>query len=376
MTVEEKLRGLGLVLPLPSVPANVCRRARRVVNLDYPAGRTPCIGSRPQPEYAGVAGRGITPELEKKEVELSGLNIFAALTVEAGILDKVKGGGVQILGCVEVLPTSTVGAGVVNDASELFVAFCGEGGLTARMALGTEGRAWKSARFRKWSPTEKALRHAGPLDRLGETGGSVLPIPRGPSSETRRRALRKGTVGHRRTNRGISTGTANLSHLGQSEPPKTRGSVASAVCSSFFPLKDRGIREAVVYWIALAASFIERKSPPTSSTGRPRRSIVTSPMSKELRAMLIDPQGNVSEYRTSSCGLRVDDLRPEKSFGPWFDLGTITEIEVVYSVTHSAPAVDGLLSILGGAAVGGVAGAAVMADISRKTAETSSATPS
>lgn len=82
--------------------------------------------------------------------------------------------------------------------------------------------------------------------------------------------------------------------------------------------------------------------------------------------MLIDPQGNVSEYRTSSNGLRVDDLRSEKSFGPWFDLGTITEIEIVYSVTHSAPAVDGLLSILGGAAVGGAAGAAVMAYFSSK----------
>lgn len=92
MTVEEKLRGLGLVLPLPSVPADVCRRARRVVNLDYPAGRTPNIGSRPQPEYADVAGRCITSEPTKKEAELSGLNILAALKVEAGSLDKVKGG--------------------------------------------------------------------------------------------------------------------------------------------------------------------------------------------------------------------------------------------------------------------------------------------
>ena len=60
MTVEEKLRSLGLVFPLPSVPA-------------------------------GVAGRGITPELAKMEAELSDLNILAALKVEAGSLDKVKG---------------------------------------------------------------------------------------------------------------------------------------------------------------------------------------------------------------------------------------------------------------------------------------------
>lgn len=60
VTVEEKLRGLGLVFPLPTVPA-------------------------------GVAGRGITPELAKKEAELSGLNFLAALKVEAGSLDKVKG---------------------------------------------------------------------------------------------------------------------------------------------------------------------------------------------------------------------------------------------------------------------------------------------
>ena len=138
MTVEEKLRGLGLVLPLPSVPADVCRRARRVVNLDYPAGRTPNIGSRPQPEYADVAGRCITSEPTKKEAELSGLNILAALKVEAGSLDKVKG-ACRFWAARKVLPTSAVGAGVVNDASELFVAFCGEGGLAARLALGTGG---------------------------------------------------------------------------------------------------------------------------------------------------------------------------------------------------------------------------------------------
>lgn len=60
VTVEEKLRSLGLVFPLPSVPA-------------------------------GVAERGITPELAKIEAELSDLNILAALKVEAGRLDKVKG---------------------------------------------------------------------------------------------------------------------------------------------------------------------------------------------------------------------------------------------------------------------------------------------
>ena len=77
--------------------------------------------------------------------------------------------------------------------------------------------------------------------------------------------------------------------------------------------------------------------------------------------MLIDPQGNVSEYKTSSDGLKVEDLRSERLWGPWFDLGSITEIEIVYSVRHSAPAIDGLISMLGGAAVGGAAGAAVMA---------------
>lgn len=241
MTVEEKLRSLGLVFPLPSVPA-------------------------------GVAGRGITPELAKIEAELSGLNILAALKVEAGSLDKVKGGGCRFWAAWKVLPTSAVGAGVVNDASELFVAFCGEGGLAARMALGTEGRAGKSARFRKWSQTEKALRHAGPLDRLGGTGGSVPPIPRGPSSETWRRALRKGTVGPRRTNRGISPETAHLLHFGQSERPKTRGSVAIAVRSPFFPKTDNGIRETVVYWTAIPASFHVRKGTAPSFCGRSGRS--------------------------------------------------------------------------------------------------------
>lgn len=159
MTVEEKLHSLGLALPLPSVPADVYRRTRRVGNLVYVAGHTPNIDSRLQPEYAGVVGRGITPELAKKGAQLSGLNILAALKAEVGSLDKVKG-FVQILGYVRSAPDFGGQPGVINGASELFVALYGEGGLAARMALGTnelpEGGASKSAQSPKWSPTEKA----------------------------------------------------------------------------------------------------------------------------------------------------------------------------------------------------------------------------
>ena len=114
MTVEEKLHSLGLALPLPSAPADVYRRARRVGNLVYVAGHTPNIDSR----------------------QLSGLNILAALKAEVGSLDKVKG-FVQILGYVRSAPDFGGQPGVINGASELFVALYGEGGLAARMALGT-----------------------------------------------------------------------------------------------------------------------------------------------------------------------------------------------------------------------------------------------
>lgn len=135
LTVEEKLHSLGLALPLPSAPADVYRRARRVGNLVYVAGHTPNIDSRLQPEYVGVVGRDITPELAKKGAELSGLNILAALKAEVGSLDKVKG-FVQILGYVRNAPDFGGQPGVINGASELFVALYGEGGLAARMALG------------------------------------------------------------------------------------------------------------------------------------------------------------------------------------------------------------------------------------------------
>lgn len=100
------------------------------------AGHTPNIDSRLQPEYVGVVGRDITPELAKKGAQLSGLNILAALKVEVGSLDKVKG-FVQILGYVRSAPDFGGQPGVINGASELFVALYGEGGLAARMALGT-----------------------------------------------------------------------------------------------------------------------------------------------------------------------------------------------------------------------------------------------
>lgn len=177
----------------------------------------------------------------------------------------------QILGCVE---SASDFGGRCRRRQRRLRTLCRV--LRRRRSCGAhgarEGSAWKSARFRKWSQTEKALRHAGPLDRLGGTGGSVPPIPRGPSSETRRRALRKGTVGPRRTNRGISPETAHLLHFGQSERPKTRGSVAIAVRSPFFPKTDNGIRETVVYWTAIPASFHVRKGTAPSFCGRFGRS--------------------------------------------------------------------------------------------------------
>lgn len=84
----------------------------------------------------GVVGRDISPELAKKGAELSGLNILAALKAEVGSLDKVKG-FVQILGYVRSAPDFGGQPGVINGASELFVALYGEEGLAARMALGT-----------------------------------------------------------------------------------------------------------------------------------------------------------------------------------------------------------------------------------------------
>lgn len=74
--------------------------------------------------------------------------------------------------------------------------------------------------------------------------------------------------------------------------------------------------------------------------------------------MLIDPQGNTMRFQTDT--LDYDDLGPDMPFGPEFDLGSITSIETAYAVRHPKPKLDGYLSMLGGAAMGGVLGAAVM----------------
>ena len=81
-------------------------------------------------------------------------------------------------------------------------------------------------------------------------------------------------------------------------------------------------------------------------------------MSDAYLAMLIDPQGNTMRFQTDT--LDYDDLGPDMPFGPEFDLGSITSIETAYAVRHPKPKLDGYLSMLGGAAMGGVLGAAVM----------------
>lgn len=81
-------------------------------------------------------------------------------------------------------------------------------------------------------------------------------------------------------------------------------------------------------------------------------------MSDAYLAMLIDPQGNTMRFQTDT--LDYDDLGPDMPFGPEFDLASITSIETAYAVRHPKPKLDGYLSMLGGAAMGGVMGAAVM----------------
>ena len=65
-----------------------------------------------------------------------------------------------------------VGPGVVNDASELFVAFCGEDGLAGRMALGTGGVRGNLRDFASGAQLKKLC---GTRDRSIALAGRAAP---------------------------------------------------------------------------------------------------------------------------------------------------------------------------------------------------------
>jgi enamine deaminase RidA (YjgF/YER057c/UK114 family) len=133
MSVREKLKSLGLELPVAALPVAAYIPAVRTGNLVFTAGQLPLKDGKIPTE--GKVGGTVTPEQAKEMAQICALNCLAAVETVASV-DDIKR-IVRVVGYVNGVPGFIAAPAVVNGASELFIELFGElNGKHARSAIG------------------------------------------------------------------------------------------------------------------------------------------------------------------------------------------------------------------------------------------------
>jgi enamine deaminase RidA (YjgF/YER057c/UK114 family) len=133
MSVEEKLKELGLELPAAPPPAANYKRCVRVGNLAFFSGQLPWVEGKMR--YAGHVGSELTDEEGYQAARLCALNALAQIKAEFGSFDALET-IVRVEGHVNSAPGWTGHAQVLNGASDLFKEVLGDRAGHARTALG------------------------------------------------------------------------------------------------------------------------------------------------------------------------------------------------------------------------------------------------
>ena len=134
MSVEQRLKELGITLPAVGAPWGSYVHAKRVGNLLYLSGKQPphVDGRTPR----GKLGAGMAIEEGYRQARGVGLMLISAMKdALAGDLDRVEG-IVKVFGMVNAAPDFEDHPRVVNGCSDLFVEVFGEAGRHARSAVG------------------------------------------------------------------------------------------------------------------------------------------------------------------------------------------------------------------------------------------------
>ena len=132
MSVEDKLKELGLQLPSPPQPAGAYTPAIAAAGLVFVSGQLPLANGEIQ--YPGMLGRDLDIEAGYAAARLCALNALSVLKAEAGDLDKVS--IVRLGGYVAATNDFTDHPKVINGASDLMADILGTRGVHARLAVG------------------------------------------------------------------------------------------------------------------------------------------------------------------------------------------------------------------------------------------------
>ena len=133
MSIEEKLRDLGLVLPPPAKPSGNYVPATQVGGTLYLAGVGP---QKPDGGLViGTVGADLTIEQGYEAARLTGLVLLANMRQALGSLDRVARIA-KVFGMVRCQPDFGRQPEVINGCTDLFVEIFGDAGRPARSAVG------------------------------------------------------------------------------------------------------------------------------------------------------------------------------------------------------------------------------------------------
>ena len=133
MSIREKIKELGLDLPVAAAPLAAYVPAVKTGKLVFTAGQLPMLNGAIA--MTGKVGAEVTVDQAKELAQLCALNALAALNLVADIDDVAR--IVRVVGYVNGAPGFVNQPAVINGASELLFAIWGDvNGKHARSALG------------------------------------------------------------------------------------------------------------------------------------------------------------------------------------------------------------------------------------------------
>jgi enamine deaminase RidA (YjgF/YER057c/UK114 family) len=134
MTIDQRLRDLGIVLPSPAKPVANYVGYAQTGDLVFTAGQLPYLDGKVM--QTGLLGDGVTKESGKLAARQAAINVLAQVKEACGgDLSRVKR-VVKLTGFVACLPEFVDHPFVVNGASDLMVEVFGDAGRHARSAIG------------------------------------------------------------------------------------------------------------------------------------------------------------------------------------------------------------------------------------------------
>jgi enamine deaminase RidA (YjgF/YER057c/UK114 family) len=133
LSVENKLKSLGLKLPEIPKPLGAYVPAIRVGDILFTSGQGPIIEGKIK--YQGKLGKDLTLEEGYEAAKLCALNCLSAIKMEIGDLDKIER-IVKLVGFVNSAQGFTKQSLVINGASDLLQNLFGEKGKHVRVSVG------------------------------------------------------------------------------------------------------------------------------------------------------------------------------------------------------------------------------------------------